>query len=192
MTRPSLPAPTGNLVQAGNDINKVSNNFRDASQAISAVGSALNSIEDPGVKVAGIVAQAIATVASAFASALHTDGTTKSNIWAFIAAAAASTASMITMIDSIHSATGYANGGIVKADGGAFVPGNSMSGDMVPAMLNSGELVLNRAQQGNLAAQLEGGVGQMIPQIKVQGEDIYVALNNYTDRSGRGEIVTSK
>jgi hypothetical protein len=183
---------TGNLVQAGNDINKVSNNFRDASQAISAVGSALNSIEDPGVKVAGIVAQAIGTVASAFAGALATDGTTKSNIWAFIAAAAASTASMITMIDSIHSATGYANGGIVKADGGAFVPGNSMSGDMVPAMLNSGELVLNRAQQGNLAAQLEGGVGRPTnSQSYVSGENIILGVNNALSSRGQGELVTT-
>jgi hypothetical protein len=181
---------TGNLVQAGNDINKVSNNFRDASQAISAVGSALNSIEDPGVKVAGIVAQAIATVASAFASALHTDGTTKSNIWAFIAAAAASTASMITMIDSIHSATGYANGGII--------PGNSMSGDNMVGMtpdgsvygLNAQEVVLNRSQVGNLASQLEGGAQfNMSGQSYISGEDIYIAVSNYGKRTGQGELI---
>jgi hypothetical protein len=138
------------------------------------------------------VAQAIGTVASAFAGALAADSSTKSNIWAFIAAAAASTASMITMIDNIHSATGYANGGIVKADGGAFVPGNSMSGDMVPAMLNSGELVLNRAQQGNLAAQLEGGVGRPTnSQSYVSGENIILGVNNALSSRGQGELVTT-
>lgn len=37
---------------------------------------------------------------------------------------------------------GYESGGII--------PGNSMTGDMVPARLNSGEMVLNRQQQTNL------------------------------------------
>ena len=178
---------TGNLVQAGKDVKSVAGNFRDASSAISAVGTALNSIEDPGVKVAGIVAQAIGTVASAFAGALASDGTTKSNIWAFIAAAAASTASMITMINSIHSATGYANGGIVG--------GNSYSGDNLRTSdygINAGELVLNRAQQGNLASQLEGGVEQPTNlQPYVNGENVFLGINNSLGSRGQGELVTT-
>ena len=46
----------------------------------------------------------------------------------------------------------FSTGGIVHAAGGVMVPGNSFSGDRVPALLNSGELVLNKAQQYNLAA----------------------------------------
>ena len=180
---------TGNLVQAGKDVQSVAGNFRDAGSAISAVGAALNSIEDPGVKVAGIVAQAIGTVASAFAGALASDGSTKSNIWAFIAAAAASTASMITMIDSIHSATGYANGGII--------PGNSMSGDNMVGMtpegsvygLNAQEVVLNRAQVGNLASQLEGGVGNLQLETRVGAEELIFVLNNNGNRRGFGNFI---
>jgi hypothetical protein len=75
-----------------------------------------------------------------------------------------------------------------------------MSGDNMVGMtpdgsvygLNAQEVVLNRAQVGNLASQLEGGVGQMIPQIKVQGEDLYIAFSNYTERSGYGEIAFSR
>ena len=181
---------TGNLVQAGKDVQSVAGNFRDAGSAISAVGNALNSIEDPGVKVAGIVAQAIGTVASAFAGALASDSSTKSNIWAFIAAAAASAASMITMIDSIHSATGYANGGIVDGRGGGLVPGNNMSGDLVPAMLNSQEVVLNRAQIGNLASQLEGGgLGNLQLETKIGAEDLIFVLNNNASRRGFGNFI---
>ena len=56
---------------------------------------------------------------------------------------------MISTISAIHSTTGYADGGVVK--------GNRMSGDQVPAMLNSDELVLNKFQQQVLAANLQSG-----------------------------------
>ena len=115
-----------------------------------------------------------------------------SAITANTAALVANTAALAvnTAVPSI-----FANGGVVHAAGGwsGFVPGNNYSGDMVPAMLNSGELVLNRAQQGNLASQLTGGGGggnSSLPY--VDGETIYLGMNNYLMRSGRGEIVTSR
>ena len=85
-----------------------------------------------------------------------------------------------------------ARGGIVKAAGGYQVPGNNYSNDMVPALLNSGELVLNKAQQGNLAAQLSGGQGGYAAQPYVNGEMILLGTNNYLGRSGQGEVVTTK
>lgn len=86
-----------------------------------------------------------------------------------------------------------ARGGIVHAAGGVFVPGNSYSGDRVPALLNSGELVLNKAQQGNLASQLEGGaLGNLRLTATISGEQIRLALNNNGRRTGRGEMITAK
>lgn len=81
----------------------------------------------------------------------------------------------------------FSGGGVAHAAQGWTVPGNQLSGDRVPAMLNSGEVVLNRAQVGNLAAQLSG------PQIRsgqngrtvVSGEDIVLAVENYGRRIGR-------
>ena len=162
--------------------------WSNAASAIGSVGSALQSIEDPSAKVAGIVAQAIATIASAFASALGSDKTTKSNIWAFIGAAAASTASMIATISQIHSATGYAQGGMVK--------GNSYSGDniMMPvdggyAGLNAGEIVLNRSQQGAIASQLQGSNGGLRVTGVLRGEDLLISIDKSARRQGRGELV---
>ena len=65
--------------------------------------------------------------------------------------------------------------------------------DQVPAMLNSGEVVLNRAQAGNLASQLndENTRGGYQPS-HISGEQIYLAMNRYLKRTGRGEIVTWK
>ena len=155
-----------------------------AASCIGSIGSAFNSIEDPAANVAGIVMQAIATVAMAYSQALATDWTSKSNIYSFIAAAAASTASMIATIASIHSATGYSEGGEIK--------GRTFSGDQIPAMLNAGEIVLNRAQAGNLASQLQGvGMSNVNWQIRIKGEDMYLTASTSQQRRGRGRIVTS-
>lgn len=160
-----------------------------AAQAINAVGSAMQSIEDPAAKVMGTIAQAIATIALTYAKSLEKTFTP----WDWIAAAASGAATMISVISSIHSATGYAQGGIVK--------GNSYSGDNIPAMidggsggfagLNAGEIVLNKAAQGNLASQLQGaGFGGVNMVGEISGEAIKIVLNRHLKRTGQGEIVT--
>ena len=156
-----------------------------AASAFNQVGSALSSIEDPSAKVMAIVAQAIATIAQAYASALAADKTTKSNIWAFIGAAAASIASMTTTISQVHAATGYERGGEIK--------GNTYSGDQIPIMANAGEIILNRAQAGNLASQLQGNnISNLNLTATIKGEDIRLAINNNGRRTGRGEYVTTR
>lgn len=87
----------------------------------------------------------------------------------------------------------FANGGVIHAASGFRVPGNTYSMDQVPAMLNSGEVVLNRAQAGNIASQLNDGNtrGGYQPS-HISGEQIYLAMNRYLMRTGRGEIVTWK
>ena len=42
---------------------------------------------------------------------------------------------------------------------GGIVPGNSETGDNVPVQVNSGEMILNKEQQGNLFAMAQGGGG---------------------------------
>ena len=84
----------------------------------------------------------------------------------------------------------FANGGVVHAAGGT-VTGNTYSGDQIPALLNAGEVVLNRAQTGNLASQLEGGVGAMQLSAIITGEQLRLVLNNNGRRTGRGEYVTT-
>ena len=98
---------------------------------------------------------------------------------------------------------GFAKGGLIgKAAGGMMIPGNSYSGDNLRMPVdggrgwigvNSGELILNRSQQFNLASQLQGnGMQGLNLTATIRGEQIRLALNNNSRRRGRGEYVTSK
>ena len=187
----SINLKTGDTAKTGKE---TENAWKNAASAVQSVGSALQQIEDPSAKIVGIIGQAVANIALGFAQA--TAKSSGGGIFAWIAAITGGLATMISTISAIHSATGYADGGIVK--------GNTYSGDQIPALvdgsqmvgLNAGEVVLNRSQQGVLAASLQsvgqsgegGGGGKPY----VSGEMIWLGLTNYLNRSGRGEIVTSK
>ena len=96
----------------------------------------------------------------------------------------------------------FADGGLVgRAALGIAIPGNSMSGDNLRLPVdggrgvigvNSGEVILNRAQQGVIASALDGGGAQDIQlSATIRGEDIRLAINNNGRRTGRGEYVQS-
>ena len=85
----------------------------------------------------------------------------------------------------------FANGGVVRAAGGV-VAGNTYSGDQIPALLNAGEVVLNRSQVSTLASSLQGtGMQNMNLQAIVTGEQLRFILNTNSRRRGKGEYVTS-
>ena len=156
--------------------------WEEAASAMSNVSAAMNQIEDPAAKVMGYIAQAIAAVAAGAGQAISAKDTTASG-WAWIGAAAAITAQMVAIISTIHSATGYARGGVIQ--------GNSYSGDNQIARVNAGETILTRAQAGNLASQLAQNGGSVAVQPYVEGEKVFLGVNNHVKRSGQGEIVTT-
>ena len=162
------------------ETNEMAKEWQNAGNAIQAVGQAMNAIEDPAAKVLGTVAQAVASIALGYAQA--STQAAAMGPWAWIAFAATGLATMISMVNGVHQATGFADGGIVK--------GNTYSGDQIPAMLNAGEVVLNAAQTSNVAQSLEGnGMQNLSLSTEISGEDIRIALNNNGRRTGRGEFV---
>jgi hypothetical protein len=174
---------TGNVKKQAKEMNK---DWQAAASAIQAVGSAMTAIEDPAAKVLGTIAQAVATMALSYSQASLA---TSNQGWGWIAFAATGLATMLSSIAAIKSATkGFANGGIV--------PGGSFSGDNLRTSdygVNSGELILNRAQQDNIAAQLQGGGMQNLNlTATVTGEQIRLALNNTGRRTGNGEYLKFK
>jgi hypothetical protein len=98
----------------------------------------------------------------------------------------------VVMTIAALSVIPFARGGIVHAAGGIFA-GNHYSGDNVPVLVNSGELILNRAQQGNIASQLSNnGLAGMQLEAILDGENIRLAIRNGDRRRGRGEYAYSK
>lgn len=149
-----------------------------AADAIQSIGGALQQIEDPSAKVAGIVMQAVANIALGFATA--TTQAAAGGPFAWIAATVAGIANMIaavTAIKQVTSAGKFADGGLVG--------GNSYSGDNLTANVNSGELILNRAQQNTIASQLQGGAMNIHIQGVVSGHDILLVASNYASSAGK-------
>lgn len=100
-----------------------------------------------------------------------------------VAIAAAMVGAMLAMIlSSKRKAKNYAMGGIVQ--------GATATGDQIAANLNAGEMVLNRRQQRNLWALLDGGGTGRSRQsagttVRLRGEDLYVSIDNYQGRTGK-------
>lgn len=114
-------------------------------------------------------------------------------------------------VASIFSVMSQAN----KFATGGIVPGNSFTGDKVPAWVNSGEMILNSEQQSNLFKMLNsklygglnigrptiepqtGNIAALIApgdngrdirvsgDIKVKGSDLYLSLDNYKKKTGK-------
>ena len=71
---------------------------------------------------------------------------------ASLAVAGATVVAGLVQVDNIVNAGSFQQGGIV--------PGNSFSGDRLTANVNSGELILNRAQQSSISGQLMNAESQ--------------------------------
>ena len=158
--------------------------FNLAGQSAENFSAALSSMDDPAAKAAGTVISAIANIALGFGQAVAQAGSLGPFGW--LAYVAAGTAALATTISTVHSLTGYAQGGIVK--------GNSYSGDNIyggpDAMVNAGELVLTKAQQSSLANQLQNN-GQTIRVVgKLHGKDLFICAENWSKSAGHGEFVT--
>ncbi len=173
-----IDVKTGGVKNLEKEVAQTTDHVAGAAAAFSALGNAMGQIEDPGAKVAGMIAEAIGSVAAGYGAA--TAQAASMGPWAWIAFAVTGLATMIATIAGIKQATAgsYTEGGIV--------PGSSFSGDNLTANVNSGELILNRAQQGAIAGQLNSNpMGNLALSMNLKGEDIQICLDNNKRRRGR-------
>ena len=172
---------TGNLEEVKKDSKGVEKATIAAASAVNQVAGALENVEDPGVKAAAIVAEAIANIALGFAQASLA---TSNEGWGWIAWLAAGAAAMATTISTIHSLTGFAGGGVVE--------GNSYSGDNQLVRVNAGETILTRAQSGVIADALEGSpMSNLKLETYVSGKRLRIVMNNDSMARGQGKLVSS-
>ena len=135
------------------------------------------------------IVQGVQTVISIFATGSQTANTVAVGL--NTAAVSALTNAMI--VNTASSVIPFfAHGGVARAANG-FVGGNSYSGDLMPVAVNSGELILNRAQQGNLASQLSGGaMGAIEVYGRISGEDIELASRRRSRRKFGTETTNNR
>lgn len=153
-----------------------------AFQKTQEMSAAATSVAASQTKAAAAETETVAntTAAASGAAAAHA-----SIPFVGLALAAAAVAGMIALIiTSKNKAKSFATGGIVS--------GATATGDKIQANLNAGEMVLNQRQQRNLFALLNGrGAGGASGDsggnstARIRGEDLYVALKNYTRRTGK-------
>lgn len=154
--------------------------FNNASSAVSSFGKE----SEGAAKSAAVLtfAGTVASLMSSMAEKMHTTVT----IWDWIAGGLAATAALGTMVNTMKTINkgSFAEGGMV--------PGNPTGDghDNTFVYASPGEIILNRAQQSNIASQLSmsgGGGGGSTPY--TTGEKIYLGLQAYGRRSGKGELV---
>ena len=172
---------TGNLKGGKNSkegIEKINKNY---SQIVGGVSSIASGIQQMGVEMPKELQSIIGVL------------TGMSTIMTGIAA-------ILTLIDAketVQTTTSlipfYAHGGIVPhASLGRYIGGNSYSGDNIfagNAWVNSGELVLNRSEQGILSSALQGNAMKDISiRGALRGEDIVLVADRWGRRTGKGEL----
>jgi uncharacterized protein YoxC len=146
----------------------------DIGSSISGLGQAL---EAPALDVAGVMAQAIATLIQGYAFATS-DAGKKLGAIGWLGFGAIGLAQLVAIISTVKSLGAYANGGIVG--------GSSYAGDRLYARVNSGEMILNSQQQSHLFNMINNGGGGAATngsvQFVIRGADLYGAMKNYNSK----------
>jgi hypothetical protein len=165
----------------------------DVTQVLGEMGNALSATGNKWMAFGGQVASSLGqviqlTYAAMLASGLLGEKKKQEAIASGVASAAQTPVvgwilagvALAEMIALIATMPKYAHGGVVG--------GNKFSGDKVPVLANSGEIILNRAQQNSIAGQLSSSAGEAATGVTVRGEDLYISLGNTLRRRGAKTI----
>lgn len=147
----------------------------ESMQKMAGVADVLATVGTAAMSLAQIYQTAIATNEAYAASVALGQAATlpfPANI-AAIATVVGTLISVVSQINQIKNAGKFAEGGIVG--------GTSFSGDKLFAMVNSGEMILNKRQQGNLANMIGGGGNQV--EFHISGDSLVGVLNNKRNKT---------
>ena len=146
-----------------------------AAGAFRELGNAIGGQAGKMVNVAGMLAQAVATMIQSYATALAQAATM--GPWAWAAFGLTGLGQLMAMIAGVRSAAGFATGGIVG--------GTSYTGDRQLIRVNSGEMILNGQQQARLFSMINSGGGGGKVEFEISGQKLRGVLNNYDSKMGK-------
>jgi len=154
----------------GDAIGTVNSAFGDwikyAGDIIGAAGKMISVIKDV---VAAKRLEVLANEASAISGAI-----TSGSAYPFPLNILAIAASVAAVVAALASVPKFATGGIV--------PGNSFIGDKVPALVNSGEMILTRQQQQNMFSMINRGGNEKLTGTLVADGDQLIAVIEETNK----------
>ena len=167
--------------------------------AVSSLGDAVGGTTGSIIKLIAAQAQQVVQGISTIASMKAQEQAAYAEMTAELGAAAASTMKAHSWIPFVGVAMGIgfvasmvaALMSLPKFAGGGLVGGTSYSGDTQLASVNSGELILNKAQQNSLANELQSGNTQPLRlSARMSGTDILFIINNALAAEGKGQLIT--
>ena len=166
---------------------------------VASLGDAIGGTTGSIIKLIAAQAQQVVQGISTIASMKAQEEAAYAEMTAELGAAAASTMKAHSWIPFVGVAMGIgfvasmvaALMSLPKFAGGGRVEGTSYSGDTQLAAVNSGEIILNRAQQNSLANELQSGNTQPLRlSARMSGTDILFAINNALASEGKGQLIT--
>ena len=163
---------TSSLYSMGDAMSSISNIVGEGAGAWLQYGASV--LQAVGQGLPAILAMTAAKKAEATANAASAATGAASSVAGIpIVGPILAVAAVASIIASLANLPKFATGGIV--------PGGSFSGDNMLARVNSGELILNKAQQSNLAGALTGGNVRF----EIEGKTLVGVLNNEGARRSR-------
>lgn len=159
---PTADIKSGYIKVEGVDQETIQSNY-DYADALNAIYDAMYSVSritnEGATAWINYTTKLIGSISSAIPTLKKFYEANKANAIAQGAASAASTP-VIGWITAIGAVTSMiaAFAAIPKFANGGIIPGNMFSGDRVPVMTNSGEMILNRSQQNNLFRMIQSGM----------------------------------
>lgn len=167
--------------------------------AVASLGDAIGGTAGSIIKFIAAQAQQVVQGISTIASMKAQEQAAYATMTAELGAAAAGTMKAHSWIPFVGVAMGIgfvasmvaALMSLPKFAGGGKVEGTSYSGDTQLAAVNSGEIILNRAQQNALANDLQSGNTQPLRlSARMSGTDILFIINNALAAEGKGQLIT--
>lgn len=179
---------------------------KDYAKSLSNIGSIMSSLSGVTNESASAYLQWGANVISSIAQAIPAiqDLITAKKTEAVVNGVASATKTPVTgwlLAGAAVASVIAAMASIPKFATGGIVPGTSFTGDKVPALLNSGEMILNGTQQSSLFRLLNGGVyaslgSKISPSgnndsspanvtFRIHGRDLEGVLSNYYNQKSK-------